>query len=241
MAEPPEATIDELMTAGSAALTFNAPLGPERAEALIDRLSVGRPQGLVDLGCGRGALARLAATRLPTISVIGIDLDQAAIDQARSQAGAAGLGDRVRFEVGDITAWSPPSGTAVDAAVCVGASHAFGGPEGLLGQLARLVPTGRVIVGDGVWTATPDPWCEETFGTLPSGPEALASLARDRGWTVEGIDTSTLDEWDAFEHGWIDGVRSVGTEAAASFADQRASEYQRYRGVLGFAWLELTR
>ncbi len=226
-----------LMDAGAAALAFNAPMDRARAQTIADRLAADGAQAIVDLGCGHGALARLVAETVPTATVIGVDTDAEAIETARHRAEAAGLGDRLRYEVADAASWSGP----VDAAVCIGASHAFGSTVDLLAGLARLVPTGTAHVADGVWVAPPDEWCLETFGPQPDGPDALASLAATAGWTVASTDLSTLAEWDEFEHGWIGGVRSVGTPTATTFADQRADEYGRYRGVLGFGWLHLRR
>jgi hypothetical protein len=76
---------------------------------------------------------------------------------------------------------------------------------------------------------------------MPNGVEDLVVLARRYDWHVENAEVSTLEEWDRFEGEWCRGVRSVGTAQALRFADERADEYQRYRGVLGFGWLHLRR
>lgn len=126
--------------------------------------------------------------------------------------------------------------------MCVGASHAFSGPAGLLSRLADLVSTGAALIGDGVWSDDPDPWCSAVFGELPRGVDGLAALAEAAGWTVVTADQSTQDEWDTFEETWVAGVRSIGTAAADAFAGQRERGYRdRYRTVLGFAWLMVTR
>ena len=66
----------------------------------------------------------------------------------------------------------------------------------------------------------------------------MAGAAGERGWQVVSLELSSQDEWDAFERGWCDGVRSLGEPAADTFADQRWAEYTgRYRGLLGFGWL----
>lgn len=80
------------------------------------------------------------------------------------------------------------------------------------------------------------------MGRLPQGSAGLASMVEARRWTVLDAALSTRNEWDAFEGGWVAAVRSVGTPAAHGFADERAREYHdRYRGVLGFCWLVLSR
>ena len=152
-------------------------------------------------------------------------------DQSRAQS----LQDRVTFEVGDAATWP---GMAA-AAMCVGVSHAFGGPDPMLERLRVVVPKGTVVIGDAVWQSPPQSWCFETFGELPLGPESLAAQARQTGWKVVETDLSTLAEWDQFESGWVDGVRALGTREALNFADMRERDYQKYRGVLGFCWLVL--
>ncbi len=43
-----------------------------------------------------------------------------------------------------------------DVVVCVGASHAFGGPADALHRLRQSVtPGGRVLYGDAFWAASP--------------------------------------------------------------------------------------
>ncbi|MCB9651579.1 MAG: class I SAM-dependent methyltransferase [Deltaproteobacteria bacterium] len=220
-----------LKQAGAAALTFNAPLGRPRADHIAGFLA--RAGGsVVDLGCGAGALATLIAERSPGTQVLGLDLDPTLIMRAKR---AAGLQDCLRFEVADVTTWP---GVA-DAAVCIGASHAFGGSAAMFRWLSERV--GAAVVGDGIWWRDPDPENLERLGPMPRGVDALAALAEAEGWRVEHRDVSTLEEWDEFELGWIGGVRAVGSEEAHAFAAMRSAQYQRYRGVLGFGWLYLGR
>ncbi|MCP5028380.1 MAG: methyltransferase domain-containing protein [Actinomycetia bacterium] len=221
-----------LRRAGAAALEFNAPLSSERADQLV-AFAAAHGSTAVDLGCGRGALLlRLARAGL---SGVGVDSDPSVIETARTHADELGLAARVSFEVADAGLWSEPA----DLAVCIGSSHTVGGTDPMFDGLAQLAEA--AVVGDGVWMATPDPANAEQFGDLPHGLEALESQAESAGWLVADSALSTLDEWDAFEGRWIEGVRGVGTPAAHQFADQRWAAYQEYRGVLGFAWLCLTR
>lgn len=225
-----------LFDAGANALRFNAPLGAERADRLVGHLVRVGAESAVDIGCGRGELVRLIAAALPEATVTGVDHSVDDIDTAR-RLSAGHPNQRVRFEVADAGTWQGD----VDAAVCVGASHAFGGSAAMFSRLAELVPSGTVIIGDGVWQATPDAWCRESFGDLPDGSAALADEAAASGWSIVESDLSTPAEWDRFEAVWIEGVRTVGTAEAMAFADQREREYhEHYRGVLGFCWLVLT-
>ena len=117
-------------------------------------------------------------------------------------------------------------------------AHVLGGLGPTLERIGELMPSGRLAIGDGCWQQPPDAWCEQVFGPLPDRPGGLANAARERGWQVVSLDSSSQEEWDAFEGGWGEGVRSLGEPAADAFADRRWSEYRdHYRGVLGFAWL----
>jgi hypothetical protein len=125
-----------------------------------------------------------------------------------------------------------------DAALCVASAHALGGLGATLDRIGELVPAGRLAIGEGCWQRPPDAWCEQVFGPLPDGPDGVAEAAGARGWQVVSLEISSRPEWDAFERRWGEGVRMLGEPAAEAFADARWAEYRdRYRGVLGFAWL----
>jgi len=222
------------MEAGSAAVRFNSPMSRARAVEISAFVSE-HAESVVDLGCGYGALAVEMAAQHAHLRVVGIDSDARAVERGRAIAASLGLAERVRFHVGDVADMAEPA----DIAVCVGSSHAFGGTAEMLGAMRRLGTSGAVI-GDMVWSTTPNQEHVELFGDLPKGEEGLADLASAAGWTVTERSRSSLSEWDEFEHGWIDGARRVGTSEADAFADERLEGFKTYRGVAGFGWLFLT-
>lgn len=236
--ELPDDALDTFFKAGAAALRFNAPMSLERADSLVGHLARAGCRSVVDLGCGRGELARLVAAALPEASVVGVDTNPCAIDTARKRTVGSGGSGRIAFEVADATTRSGP----VDAAICIGVSQVFGGPAEMFLHLADLVPEGVAVIGDGLWETTPTRWCLDTLGEHPAGLDGLVDLAEAGGWAVIDSGLSTPAEWDAFEQGWVDGVRSIGSEEALAFAAEREADYlRRYRGVLGFGWLVLRR
>ncbi|CAN5765245.1 class I SAM-dependent methyltransferase [soil metagenome] len=227
----------QLRAAGAEAVEINAPMGPERLTQLVDWLTGQEPSTVVDLGCGHGAMLLRVARRSSTTQCVGVDVDPDVIEVARAAAAAAGLGEQVTFEVADATRWND----AAAATLCIGAAHAFGGPSDMLASLAELTdPQGVGVVGTTVWSQRPDDWCLQMFGDLIRTDDLLVD-AEAWGWTIEAVERSTLQEWDDFESRWTAGVTAVRTSQALSFAEQRQSDYQRYRGVLGFAWLQLRR
>ncbi len=223
-----------LMAAGASSVEFNSPMGRGRALD-ISGFASGVGSSLLDLGCGYGGLALLAAERHSALDVVGIDSDLVAIERGRAQAKERGLEGRIRFEIGDIA--DQPTG--LDVAVSIGSSHAFGGTREMFQALKSLGLKGAVV-GDMVWTGAPALGVRELFGELPVGSDSLAAMASGVGWNVEEASLSTLEEWDEFEGGWIEGVQRVGTVEAMAFANEREHLYRQYRGVAGFGWLYLT-
>jgi SAM-dependent methyltransferase len=235
--KPQDALIRELKKAGSDALVFNAPLSFARATDSFDFVVRSGAGFVVDFGCGTGSYVRLLVEALPDLRGLGIDLDEDGIETARRGCLEDGHAGRLSFEVGDASLYRGP----VDMSICIGSSHVFGNAHEMFNRLAEIQRSGLAIIGDGVWMDTPDAWCLSTFGEMPKGAEGLGAIAEQQGWTVAAESTSSLAEWDDFEFTWNRGVQSVGTELALAFAAQRAEEYQRYRGILGFGWLHLAR
>jgi trans-aconitate 2-methyltransferase len=67
---------------------------------LLARVGATAPRRVVDLGCGPGNLTRLLAERWPEAEVLGLD---SSAEMVRQAPGADGL----RFEVADLTSWTP--------------------------------------------------------------------------------------------------------------------------------------
>jgi ubiquinone/menaquinone biosynthesis C-methylase UbiE len=100
------------------------------------------PRRVLDLGTGTGAAALAAARRFPEAEVVGIDLADSMIAEARRKT------DRVRFEVGDAAALPFEDG-AFDLV-----THANMIP--FFDELARVVaPGGYVVFGFSGGSETP--------------------------------------------------------------------------------------
>ncbi len=65
------------------------------------RLRTAPPSRVLDLGCGLGASSIALARAYPRAQVLGVDLDEASVTEARAEAAEAGVADRVTFVVGD--------------------------------------------------------------------------------------------------------------------------------------------
>ena len=97
---------------------------------------------VADVGCGHGASTILLATAFPNATFVGSDYHEASIEVARERAAAAGVSDRVTFEVAPATGFS---GTGYDLIAMFDCLHDMGDPVGA----ARHVR--EAIAPDGTW------------------------------------------------------------------------------------------
>ncbi len=101
----------------------------------------------LDLGCGVGWSSIALATAYPRLHVLGVDSDDASVMDARAHAEAAGVVDRVRFEVADADA--PVAAASCDVAFYFEALHDLAHPvESLTAVRSALRPGGVVVVVD---------------------------------------------------------------------------------------------
>jgi SAM-dependent methyltransferase len=97
---------------------------------------------VADVGCGHGASTILLATAFPNSTFVGSDYHEASIEIARERAVAAGVADRVTFEVAPATSFT---GSGYDLVAMFDCLHDMGDPVGA----ARHVRD--AIADDGTW------------------------------------------------------------------------------------------
>jgi SAM-dependent methyltransferase len=164
------------------------------------RLRAAPPARVLDLGCGLGASSIALARAYPRAQVLGVDLDQASVAEARAQAAEAGVADRVTFVVGDaaqLTSEAPFQLVTVFEAL-----HDMGDPVGTL-RAARvlLADDGSVLVADervaDRFTAPGDPTERFMYGwsVLHCLPATLAERPVEATGTV--LRAPTLARWAA--------------------------------------------
>ncbi|MFE3322701.1 class I SAM-dependent methyltransferase [Nocardia sp. NPDC059195] len=137
---------------------------------------------VADIGCGYGASTIMMAQAFPTASFVGYDYHADSITEARTRAQAAGLGDRVRFEVASADSFA---GDGYDLVTTFDALHDMGDPVGAAQHVRRsLADTGTWMVvepmaGDHVQdNLNPVGRAYYGFSTLLCTP---ASLSQDVG------------------------------------------------------------
>lgn len=240
-------------------LAFMAPLSEERAAKLIDFVSTNLSGTVIDVGCGWAELLMRILQLTPDAQGMGIDLDDTSIARARSLARERGIDDRIVLIAGDAKNHLPES---ADAVICIGASQVWGPPveakmpldyRSALGALRTMLKAGSpAIYGEGIWAATPTPQAIaplagriDEYVSLPD----LLDIARASGFVVMQAHQATLDEWDAFESGYVaryarwlasNPPDHPDVPSVRGKVERQSNAYFRgYRGILGMAYLAM--
>jgi arsenite methyltransferase len=126
-------------------------------DTLLDSLRLTGEEKVLDAGCGLGLMAIGAAKRLKTGKVTGIDewdptvLSGNSSDAAKANAKLEGVGDKVRFETGDLRKLVYPE-KSYDVVVSAVAIHNLGGREDrdkAVREMWRVLkPGGRLLILD---------------------------------------------------------------------------------------------
>ena len=164
--------------------------------ALTERLGelLGLPPGatLLDVACGRGASAIHLARRFGW-RVIGVDLGEAKLREARTAAEEAGMSHLVTFVLGDAERL-PLAAAAVDGVICECALCTMPSKQAALAEFARVLgPGGRAGIAD----LTRDGEVPEELSTLlawvacvaDARPlEDYAALLTEAGFAIEATE-----------------------------------------------------
>jgi ubiquinone/menaquinone biosynthesis C-methylase UbiE len=99
---------------------------------------------IADVGCGEGWSSIALARAYPGASVEGYDPDEPSTAAAGEHAGAAGLGDRVRFVTGDAATGMPED--AFDAVFAFECLHDLPHPVEVLAAARRSLRSGGMVI-----------------------------------------------------------------------------------------------
>ena len=110
-------------------------------DGIAARLSAGA--AAADVGCGYGAACVTLAEAFPASRFTGFDIDDASVARARRMALAAGVAERVSFEV---AAAADISGGPYELVTFIDSLHDLGDPVGALRRARQVLADGGVVL-----------------------------------------------------------------------------------------------
>jgi ubiquinone/menaquinone biosynthesis C-methylase UbiE len=152
-------------------LAMNNPLRAahqhHREAAWFQRLAGGslHDQHVLEVGCGRGVGVEILLDRLCAERVTAFDLDPAMIDKARRRLHRRADAP-VSLAVGDACEIEQPS-ASIDAVVEFGVIHHVPDWHTALGEIARVLRSGGLLLFEDVPRHTLDTWLFRTFTVHP--------------------------------------------------------------------------
>lgn len=103
---------------------------------------------IIDVGCGFGGTAISLAQEFSGSQVVGIDLSDPLLQLADEAAQEAGVGDRIRFEAGDVQQ-IPYEENSFDVVLNLNMVHIVERPVEMLDEIERiLAPGGLLFIAD---------------------------------------------------------------------------------------------
>jgi SAM-dependent methyltransferase len=159
---------------------------------------------VADVGCGHGASTVLMAQAFPDSEFAGFDYHPASIEAATSAAAAAGVSDRVKFEV---AAAADYPGDGYDLVAMFDCLHDMGDPVGAAAHVLQTLehdgtwmivepyagdrledninPVGRVFYGASTLVCTPASRAQEVGLALgaQAGERRIGEVVREGGFT----------------------------------------------------------
>jgi ubiquinone/menaquinone biosynthesis C-methylase UbiE len=178
--------------------TVQNPTSEEKLDLAIDYCAVRDGMKILDVGCGKGWLARRLTKRFD-VQVTGLEINPTSIDQARRLAAEENLADRIQIIEGPALDFRAEPGS-FNVVVCIGASSALGGFESALDWMSlKTKPGGMIAIGEVFARVLPLP------DNLPSNryPEVQSlwttvEKIRARGLMPRGIVESSIDDWNHY-------------------------------------------
>ena len=172
------------------------------------RIGIAHGSRVMDAGCGFGGPARYLAETYGC-EVVGVDLSPSYVAAARRLSEHSAVADRVRFEVGDLTALAAPA-SRFDLVVSQHAAMNIRDRAALYGEILRMLrPEGRfafydVLLADAKPEVLyPTPWARSSeTSTLLTEGETKAAL------TDAGFDLLTWSDVSQEAVGWLAGQRA---------------------------------
>jgi hypothetical protein len=211
------------------------PTSPEKIRLLGERLGLGPESHVLDIASGHcGPAILLADTYGCRLTCV--ERAPEFVAAARERVAAAGLADRIEIVESDAESFELGR---YDAALCIGATFAYGG---LVPTLERLRPAAPLLaVGEPywrMWPLPPDPFAGEHERTAESEWLPLLETVErieSTGVRVVSFIASSQEDWDRYESlhwqtldEWL--AANPGHPQADEFRERGAMHRRRYLG-----------
>jgi hypothetical protein len=211
------------------------PTSPEKIRLLGERLGLGPESHVLDIASGTCGPALILAGEFGC-RLTCVERAPEFVARGRERVAAAGLADRIEIVESDAESFELGR---YDAALCIGATFAYGG---LVPTIERLRPAAPLlVVGEPywrVWPLPPNPFAGEHERTDESEWLPLLETVErfeSTGVRVVSLIASSQDDWDRYEalhwqtlDEWL--AANPGHPQAEEFRARDAAESARYLG-----------
>lgn len=206
---------------GHEAIDLMSPVSGETLAQVLSRIPTGGR--LLDMGCGKAALARTLLRSDPQASAVCIEKNPVLAAQAEALAEREGTSGRLQMIVADGREWKVKE--RFDAIALLGATHAIGSFQEVLAYAgANLKPGGIVLLGEGVWAERPHPEYLAFLGATEDEMMSEAALVQEvekAGFDLRYRHLSSAAEWDAYETPYFESLRAFrDAEGRHPFAEE---------------------
>ena len=180
---------------------FYSPLSTQKIDRVLNLIPLTPTDKVIDVGCGRAEMLIRLCERTGAQG-IGIDFNPTFIQQAQQNA-VGRITDNQIMWISKPVAEVDIEPTSLKAALCIGATHAFGNYHTTLTILSELVePGGHILVGEGYWKTLPGQAYLDFLGATVDDYDTHANNIRagaNAGLKPLYAVVSSDDEWDHYE------------------------------------------
>jgi ubiquinone/menaquinone biosynthesis C-methylase UbiE len=182
-------------------LDILSPLSSDKANRLLALLGLEPGYQALDVGCGKAEMLLRLAEQYG-VRGIGLETNRLYLISAGRRVQARGMTAKVTLYETSALDFKAAPGT-FDAALCIGATLAYGGYRETLRALAVLVRDGgHLLIGEPYWKR--DPALEYLYALGASQTDYMShaqtiAVGEDEGLTFLYAETSSEAEWDCYE------------------------------------------
>ena len=188
------------------------PTSSEKLDELVSLLPLESGGRILDVACGKAELMIRIAHQY-TATGVGVDISPYEVKEAKQRVKRAGIEDKIEIIQSDGADYDAQP-EFFDLVMCIGATWVWGGYQGTINALKKIVKTGGLIaIGEPFRMKEPEAAYLEAEPEL--APTLLThagnvTLARAEGLALLYAMVSNQDDWDRYE-----GLQTMAAETYA--------------------------